>query len=165
MFGDKETYLDKFRTGARSRPLGNQVLGAEFFSREHSKPLFNDNNILTLYNLYNYHTTTDVFKILKYRTPISLYTSFTTSGRKETLLITPSSSHGFIHRSSTLWNLVRQKFKIYEFSAMSIGALKSRFKNFISDCQKSGDIIVWKDNEIDAKNALKFNCLPEYTLY
>ena len=165
MFGDKEAYLDKFRTGARCRPLGSQALGAEFFSREHSKPLFNDYSILTLFNLYNYHTTVEVFKILKYRTPISLYLLFTTSHRKDTLLITPSSSHDFVHRSSTLWNLVRQKFKIFEFSLISIGILKTQSKSFMLNCQKTGDFTVWNDNEIDARNALKSNCLPEYIFY
>ena len=162
MFGDTEAYLDKFRTGARCRPFGSQVLGAEFFSKEHTKPLFNDNSILTLYNLYNYHTTIEAFKILKHRTPISLCSLFTISPRKETLLITPSSSYDFIHRSSALWNLVRQKFKIFEFSLMNIGTLKGLFKNLMFSCQKMGDIMVWNDNEIDAKNALKSNCLPDY---
>ena len=162
MFGDKEAYLDKFRTGARCRPLGSQILGAEFFSREHAKPLFNDNNILTLHNLHNYHTAIETFKILKYRTPISLYSMFTMSHRKDTLLITPSSSHGFIHTSSALWNLVRQKFKIYEFSVMKVGSLKTSLKKFVLSCQKTGDIMVWNDNEINVKNALKSNCLPDY---
>ena len=163
MFGDKEAYLEKFRTGARCRAFGSQILGAEFFSRENSKPLFNDHSILTLYNLYNYHTIVEVFKILKYRTPYSLYSSFTLSNRKETLLITPSSAHGFIHRSSALWNLIRQKIKLFDFSLVKIGTLKNTCKKLITNFQKLGDEMVWNDNEIDAKNALKFNCKPDYS--
>ena len=41
LFGDKEAYLNKFKTCARSRPFDNQILGQEFYSREHTKPLFN----------------------------------------------------------------------------------------------------------------------------
>ena len=56
LFGDKASYLDKFSTCARSRPrLENQILGAEFFSKEHTKPLFRENMIMTFQNLYHYH--------------------------------------------------------------------------------------------------------------
>ena len=162
LFGDKEAYLDKFKTGARARPLGHQKLGAEFFANENSKPLYNDNYILSIFNLYIYHTTMEVFKILKYRTPISLYALFTRSHRKDTLLITPSSSHHFIYRSSELWNLVRQKLKIIDFSATKIGSLKCSLKSLISRFQKFGDCMVWNDNEVNVKNALKSNCLPDF---
>ena len=40
MFGDKEAYLEKFRTCARARPFGLQALDKSFFEKEHSKPLF-----------------------------------------------------------------------------------------------------------------------------
>ena len=40
LFGDKEAYLNKFKTCARTRPVDNQILGQEFYSREHTKPLF-----------------------------------------------------------------------------------------------------------------------------
>ena len=104
----------------------------------------------------------EVFKILKYRTPISLYALFTRSHRKDTLLITPSSSHHFIYRSSELWNLVRQKLKIIDFSATKIGSLKCSLKSLISRFQKFGDCMVWNDNEVNVKNALKSNCLPDF---
>ena len=45
LFGDKEAFLDKFRTCARARPICNQLLGEEFYSREHTKPLFNQNKM------------------------------------------------------------------------------------------------------------------------
>ena len=55
MFGDTEAYLEKHRTAARTRPVDMQKLGPEFFQQEHTKPLFNTNDILTVHNLYNYH--------------------------------------------------------------------------------------------------------------
>ena len=165
MFGDKQAYLEKFQTSARCRPFGNQILGTEFFSRENSKPLFNDQTILTLFNLYTYHTTMETFKILKLRTPYSLYSLFTISNRKETLLITPSSSHGFIHRASALWNLIRQKVKLFDFSLVKVSSLKNTCKNLINAYQKQGDEMVWNDNEINVRNALKSNCKPDYEYY
>ena len=36
LFGDREAYIDKFKTCARTRMYGSQKLGEEFFSKEHS---------------------------------------------------------------------------------------------------------------------------------
>ena len=61
MFGDKDAYLEKHQTAARKRPKDLQKLGPEFFKQEHTKPLFNANEILTVHNLYNYHSLLSVF--------------------------------------------------------------------------------------------------------
>ena len=50
LFGDKEAYLNKFKTCARARGIENQYLGQEFYRRENSKPLFNGNNIINVRN-------------------------------------------------------------------------------------------------------------------
>ena len=65
MFGDTEAYLEKHRTAARTRPVDMQKLGPEFFRKEHTKPLFNTNDIFTVHNLYNYHVLLCISKILK----------------------------------------------------------------------------------------------------
>ena len=39
----------------RTRPFDMQKLCAKFYEREHTKPLFHKNGILTYKNLYNYH--------------------------------------------------------------------------------------------------------------
>ena len=72
LFGDRESNLAKFKTCARVRPRGSEKLGAEFYSREHTKPLFTEYNQLAVRNLYHYFCTDDVFKILKFRQPITL---------------------------------------------------------------------------------------------
>ena len=42
LFGDREKFLDKFRTCIRARPYPEQNLRTtEFYIKEHSKPLFN----------------------------------------------------------------------------------------------------------------------------
>ena len=73
LFGDRESYLAKFVTLARVRPRGSEKLGAEFYSREHIKLIFTVYNLPAVRNLYYYFCTVDVFKILKFRQPITLY--------------------------------------------------------------------------------------------
>ena len=39
LFGDKESYLDKFKTAARARPYGLQALGQDFYKKGAQKTL------------------------------------------------------------------------------------------------------------------------------
>ena len=55
LFGDRLAYLDKFKTCARTRPIGQQKLDQKLFIKEHTKPIFKHNNILAIQNLYTYH--------------------------------------------------------------------------------------------------------------
>ena len=64
--GDLDKYMDKFCTYARTRPYENQVLTSEFYMKEHTKPIFNEKKILTIYNLYQYTSLCELAKILKY---------------------------------------------------------------------------------------------------
>ena len=66
VFGNKEQFLDKFRTFAQARPYPDQKLGQEFFNKEHTKPLFIANHILTLQNLNFYHTCSEIFEQYKF---------------------------------------------------------------------------------------------------
>ena len=102
MFGDNEAYFNNFMTCVRTRPREFQKLGKEFYEQEHSKPLFNDNNLLTVYQLNTYHCTLDMFKILKLRLPISLYSLFNMSNRRENYFITPNPSTHQHHLSINL---------------------------------------------------------------
>ena len=86
LFGDKESYLDKFKTTARARPYGLQALGQEFYEKEHTKPLFNNHEIMTVHNLYDYQILNSMYKILKLRTPIIIYSCLHISEGKETLI-------------------------------------------------------------------------------
>ena len=56
LFGDKESYLNKFKTCTRARPVELQALSSSFYEREHAKPIFKLNNILCMYNLHTYHS-------------------------------------------------------------------------------------------------------------
>ena len=148
MFGDKAAYLEKFKTSVRSRAYGSQVLGSDFYVREHSKPLFNNQNIFTIQNLYHYHTLLDTFKIIKNHTPISMYSCFVISHRKDSLLITPSHSHNFLYNASSLWNMYRtcavDETHVRDFSA-GIGCTKNGIKSLLLRRQKIGDQDEWAD--------------------
>ena len=148
LYGDKEAYLDKFKTSARSRPAEAQKLGAEFYQREHTKPLFNNQQILTVCNLYHYHTLLETFKIIKTHTPISLYSCFTQSTRKETLFITPSYSENFVYSASSMWNIFRtcpEGSKISDF-IVGIGYIKTKIKELLFRRQKLGDAEEWDES-------------------
>jgi hypothetical protein len=146
MFGDKEAYLNKFKTSARSRGFGSQTLGQEFYEREHTKPLFTQHGIMTVHNLYKYQTITNTYNILKFRTPISLFTCFNISSRKDTLLLTPFISECFIYNASSLWNIFRtcpEGSEITDFTK-SVGHFKSKIRALIFRRQSMGDQDEWE---------------------
>ena len=132
LFGDFQAYLDKFKTCARCRPMPkeNQILGPKFYAKEHTKPLFKMHNILTVHNLYNYHCFIEVFKILKFRVPMSLFSLYKTSGRNIMRLITPKPDTHFIYKSSVMWNILHQKVGIIDLST-SLSKTKCLLKNVI----------------------------------
>lgn len=147
MFGDREAYLNKYKTCARTRPLNEQTLGQKFFQKEHTKPLFNKHSIMNVHNLYLYHCINDVFKILKFRTPISLYSLFNLSNRigRDTLILTPKPSNSYIYRGSIIQNIVRQRLSITEFTTTT-SHIKSSVKHIILDTQKLGDSNDWSNH-------------------
>jgi hypothetical protein len=91
IFGDKKSYVDKFKICARSRcrpNINKQHLGTEFYVKESTKPLFKAHDLLTVHNLYKHRFIMELFKIIKYRLPISLYELFNRSNRRDDLLMT-----------------------------------------------------------------------------
>ena len=144
MFGDKDAYLNKFKTCARAREFGRQNLGADFYVKEHTKPLFRKLELITVHNLYFYHCINDVGKILKYRTPISLHSLFKFSNRngKDTLVYLPTPSDSFAYRAGKIWNVVCNKLKLTSFTFKS-NLLKSSVKREILRVQEEGDETNW----------------------
>lgn len=147
LFGDKETYFDKFKTCARCRPLCEQRLGYSFYRKEHSKPLFVKHDIMAVRNLYSYRCIMEVFKILKFRVPISLFSEFAFSERtfKNTFLITPPPSNDFMYKSSVLWNVMRKKFDIADDFSVSINYFKNSLKSLMLSNQNTFDSDEWTD--------------------
>ena len=98
VFGDREKFLDKFCTAARTRVFGSQSLGASFYSKEHTKPLFTDNSILTVHNLYTYLSCTEFMKIAKFQTPSSIASKITLSIRNKGILVSlPARNRHFLY--------------------------------------------------------------------
>ena len=153
LFGDKDAYLDKFRTCARVREFGNQKLGTEFYEREHSKPLFNKHSIMNVRNLYIYHCSNELFKILKFRTPMSIFELFKLSVRtgSDTRLITCEPSHLFFYVGSLIWNVVSVLLKIEDFS-LKQGPAKLELKSEILKTQAEGDPMEWTHGSWDTLN-------------
>ena len=144
LFGDLQAYLNKFKTCARCRPMPkeNQILGPLFYAKEHTKPLFKKHNILTVHNLYNYHCFMEVFKILKFRLPMSLYSLYDISYRNDLKLITPKPDDHFIYKSSFIWNAIYHKIGILDLST-SLGKIKSSLKKSVFINQHQHHEIEW----------------------
>ena len=141
LFGDTEACTNKIETCDE----GLQELEVRSFIKQHTKPLFTKLEFLTIHNLYGYHCILETFKILKLRVPISLYSLFNRSKRKETLLIIPKPSTNFLYMSSHLWNSFCQVTHTHEFTSISISCMKTLLKKHLLIAQKMGDSIEWCD--------------------
>ena len=100
---------------------------------------------MTVHNLYNYHTLLSVGKLLKFHTPISLYSLFSLSKRKNALLTTPQQADSFVCNSSALWNAFRRTpegSKVKDFTA-TVGCLKNLINTLLYRRQKLGDSVQW----------------------
>ena len=154
MFG-QEPFSEKLKTCARSRPLHKQVLDSLFYEKEHTKPLFNSNHILTVNNLYVYHCFIELFKILKFRQPYSLFELFkllspqTRSTRfNNTYIYRPNnvskSSNIFTYRSAKIWNNYRTKLDIIDFD-ISVDVIKNKLKCMLLSIQCAGIKNEWNE--------------------
>ena len=146
LFGDYTAYLNKFCTSARTRPYGSQVLGNEFFCKEHTKPLFNQNGLFTVQNLYNKFCCSEMFKILKFRTPIALHSYLNISRRNnQILLLTPTPSCQFLYKGSVLWNKACKTLLPKYNDDLSISQLsfKSKLHKLLKQNQCNDDSIEW----------------------
>ena len=149
LFGDRQAYLEKFKTSARARPIESQKLSQEFYEKEHTKPLFNGHNLFTVQNLYNYQVLNATCKILKLRTPIAIHSCFNISERKETLLHLPKNpSVSFFYNASSLWNkfLNCPEGHSVKSCLVELGCLKSKIKELVLRRQKLGDPNKWHEN-------------------
>ena len=146
LFGDYCAYLNKFCTSARTREFGSQVLGNNFFCKEHTKPLFKQNGLLTVQNLYNKFCCTEIFKILKFRTPIAIHNSLNISKRNNNmLLITPTPSSQFMYKGSVLWNKVYKTLlpKYNDDLSITLSSFKNNLYNLLIKNQCNADNIEW----------------------
>ena len=116
LFGKEINYdhAEFYETCARVQTY-KQHMAAKNFQLEHTKPIFNEKNIVTLHHLYIYHIFCDTFKILKYKTPISLFELLKNSPNiTNMLLIIPEvnldlAKNNFVFQASCIWNSLNKK--------------------------------------------------------
>ena len=157
-----------YQTCARTRTYQDHI-SKKSYILEHTKPLFNKHNILSLFNLITYHTFLDIFKILKTQLPVSLYSLFNL-GQRDTnfLLHLPDvdldiSKRNFVFNSSSVWNklvgVILEKnvltclhddtYVIIVGSApnsdlcATLPFVKNKLKAFLLDKQALGGVVDW----------------------
>ena len=135
IFGDNKSYVDKFKTCARCRPINKQHLGTEFYVKESTKPLFKAHGLLTVHNLYRHRCIMELFKIIKYRLPISLYELFNRSNRRDDLLMTRFPTNNFVYKSASLWNSFIGSCGRRDFVTSSCTSIKSSLKKSLIEAQ------------------------------
>ena len=157
LFGDLEKYLDKFKTCARTRPYGKQILGADFYCREHTKPLFNKLGILAFPNIYHYQICLETLKILKSRSPTSLYCNFQFSSRNNNLyLITSRTTIDFTYQGSKKWNMITKILAKYNpIQSISVGSFKLSVKSCLQKIQAMYDDLAWCSKNFELETALR----------
>ena len=144
-FGDFDQFMDKYNTCARTRPYGEQFLTSKFYMKEHTKPLFNANRILTVQNLYRYTAVIELIKILIFGHPKSLLETFELSSRNNRNLIILSAHNNsqFHYQSSVMWNSLLKPLQVPSIHQININVFKSKFKKHLLKQQEIGDETVW----------------------
>ena len=139
------------------------------YSKEHTKHIFKSNNLLTVRNLYNYYTLTELYKVLKFRTPYSIFSKFLMSDRKNLLILSKlkldKRKCQFFFNAAVKWNQIN-RFLIdpYEIKlhhshytnseidevttlnydlSLTISKLKTKLKDIIMAIQCHGDSNEW----------------------
>ena len=145
LFGDLDAYLDKLKTCARCRTFESQLLGKEFFTKEHTKPLFHKLGILAFKNLYNYHICIETLKVLKSKTPYCLYELFTISHRNNRTLLKLTSKPGsYLTQRINLWNnSVKLIAKSETLVEIKVSKFKNDLKQHLLKIQNAYDSIEW----------------------
>ena len=155
---DNERYSNKRSTCARCRPIGKQFLDSSFYQKKHTKPLLQQNEILSIHNLYIYHCFIELFKILKFRQPYSLFESIAinksynrSTRHNSTYIDIPkhfsAKSSIFAYKAAKIWNNYRVKLEIFDYE-ISVSIVKSRLKSLIMCIQNSGDPTEWNSQNI-----------------
>ncbi len=153
LFGDLDAYLDKLSTCARTREFGRQKLGSSFHCKEHTKPIFNRLKIMCVKNMHYYYSTIELYKIMKFRIPISLFSRINLSNRDTSnVIILQQPSDTFLYRASVMWNMVHKGLVEFEDGfATSLSLVKRRLKALILENQGLHDSKIWTDDNFKLK--------------
>ena len=123
-----------------------------------TKPLLKKYSVLAVQNLYSYHCFIETLKILKFRTPRSLYSLYTFSIHNDMYLIPNLYDKQFLYQSSVIWNIIRKKIGISDFSC-NISSVKISLIKSLNVNQNQHDELNWlTSHDFDIKR-LKFKKL------
>ena len=160
LFGKKLNFdhAEYYKTCARTRSIDEQLAPKEYIL-EHTKPIFTELKLLTVHNLHKIFMLNEIFKIRKYRYPISLFTLLKNAPDSSRNLRGYSinmpnyhleiSRHQFLFCGSMAWNKLNDKtarLGINFFSDLSTSShvAKRRFKEILLDNQTSGNPEIWE---------------------
>ena len=175
LFGSKTSIDDSeyYSTCARVRSF-QQHKEDHNYCLEHTKPLFNDKNLLTIHNLYTKHIFMETYKIMQQHTPVSMFSEFgivpfhkTCNHRLRVKVSNKliSSRINYIHNATVLWNsliprvllpnIPMQNGMIVPGSCIntdlstSISFVKRRVKSLLMAIQASGCESTWENSNFD----------------
>ena len=167
LFGKKFSFdhaAGYYQTCARVRSYKDQM-APKNYCLEHTKPIFNEHEILNLSNLYVHQTFLTMYKVMKDHTPIAIYDMFKMSSQDNFLVKLPSvhlnvSQYNFVSRCSLLWNKligkVMEKSKpesdgtLIPASAENsyfcapVPFVKNKLKSILLTHQKAGHPYLWE---------------------
>ena len=118
--------------------------------RGHTKSVFNENKILTVYNLANYFTLTSIANIYLRQKPECLYNLLKISNTSQRMVLPfLSTSHyqnNFLYQGPKLWNLILPFIKDKNFDLPeTIRSFKVRFKRVLLEMQGYASTDEWSD--------------------
>ena len=156
-----------YETCARARSI-DEHLAEKSFSLEPTKPLFNEKGILSLKNLYYYHTFMETFKVLKFGSPASIKNLINLLPRRQKLMLTVPlvkldiTQQNFAFQCTQIWNELT--LHIFEKCppteggliipgsvedsdlAASSGSIKRKLRHYLLSQQKLGNPTNWQLN-------------------
>ena len=122
----------------------------------HTNPRFNENNILTIYNIYNYMTLLDIGKLLNYPVPqylcktLNINANITSRTRYKNRVFVPSFTcnryqNNFCFLGPKLWNLLSSSptYCNYATESKTIQSLKTKIKQLLLNMQSYQDDTNW----------------------
>ena len=98
------------------------------------------------FKIYNKFCCSEMFKILKFRTPIAMHSYLNISKRNnQILLLTPTPSCQFLYKASVLWNKACKSLlpKFDDDLSISQSSFKNKLHNMLKANQCNGDKYEW----------------------
>jgi hypothetical protein len=125
------------------------------YLRGHTKSCFNNNRILSVYNLYQYTIISETSKLIRSEIPKPVLNIIEISNRKADFLIVPmgrlhSYSYNFKFMAPKLYNI--SKNLDFCKSELSLNVFKKRIKSHLFIMQSQDDPDMWNDHNHSLQN-------------